>query len=77
MFKNGALLRAAEEHFDVLVTMDDNLPDQQHLRQYNLAVAVLRARSKSLEELLELMPELQHRLPELRPGEAVRIYPPE
>lgn len=24
--KNGSLLHAAEEHFDVLVTMDNNLP---------------------------------------------------
>jgi len=75
--KNGELLRAAEGHFDVFVTMDDNLPDQQHLQQFDLAVAILRARSKSLRDLLELMPELERRLPKLQPGEAVRIYPPE
>ena len=74
--KNGALLRAAEGDFDVLVTMDNNLPDQQNLQQFDLLVAILRARSKSLKDLLDLMPELERRLPELRPGEAVRIYPP-
>ena len=71
------LLQTAASHFDVFVTMDDNLPDQQNLRQFDLAVVVLRARSKSLEDLLDLMPELARRLPELRAGEAVRIYPPE
>jgi len=76
-FKNGALLHAAESHFDVFVTMDDNLPDQQHLRQFDLAVAILRAQSKDLKDLLVLMPELERRLPELQPGEVVRIYPPE
>ena len=74
--KNGALLRVAEDHFDVFVTMDDNLPDQQHLQQFDLAAAILRARSKSLRDLLDLVPELERRLPELRAGEAVRIYPP-
>jgi len=76
-FKNGALLQAVEDYFDVFVTMDNNLPDQQYLQQYKLAVAILRARSKSLKDLLELMPELEHRLPELRPGVVMRIYPPE
>ena len=74
--KNGTLLRAAEDHFDVFVTMDDNLPNQQYLQQFGLAVAILRARSKSLKDLLDLIPELERRLPELQPGEAVRIYSP-
>ena len=74
--ENGALLRAAQEHFDVLVTMDDKLPNQQPLEQLDLAVAILRAPSKSLADLIELMPELERALPELQPGQAVRIYPP-
>ena len=74
--KNGALLNAAQKHFDVLVTMDDNLPDQQPLQQFDLAVAILRAPRKSLKDLLELMPELKRALPELQAGQAVRVYPP-
>ena len=38
--KNGALLRAAQEHFDVLVTIDNNLPDQQPLQQFDIGVAI-------------------------------------
>ena len=74
--KNGALLRVAEAHFDVFVTMDDNLPDQQYLQRFDLTVAILRARSKSLKDLLELMPEIERSLFDLQPGKAVRIYPP-
>jgi predicted nuclease of predicted toxin-antitoxin system len=33
-YKNGELLRAAEDHFDVFVTMDDHLPDQQALQHF-------------------------------------------
>ena len=69
------MLRAAQNAFDVLVTMDDNLPYQQNLASHGLAVAILRARSKGLEDLLDLMPELLRRLGQLFPGEVVRIYP--
>jgi hypothetical protein len=38
---NGALLKAAEEHFDALITTDQNLPHQQNLRGRRLAILVL------------------------------------
>ena len=31
--KNGELLRSAEAHFDVLVTTDDNLPEEQNVQE--------------------------------------------
>ncbi len=74
--KNGELLARAEEHFEVLVTMDDHLPEQRNLKAYALRVAVLRARSKRLPDLAALVPELERQLPGIRPGEAVRIHPP-
>ena len=73
--KNGALLRAAQRHFDVLVTMDNNLPDQQSLQQFDLGVAVLRASSNTLEGLVAMVSEIERVLPEIRPGQALRIYP--
>ncbi len=73
--KNGALLRAAQRHFDVLVTMDGNLPDQQSLQQFDLGVAVLRASSKTLEGLVAMVPELERLLPKIGLGQALRIYP--
>ena len=38
---NGALLRAAEAQFDVLVTTDRNLRYQQNLADYRMAILVL------------------------------------
>ncbi len=73
--KNGALLRAAQEHFDVLVTTDNNLPDQQPLQDFDIAVAVLRPSSKTLEDLVGLMSELERAIAEFQPGEVRRIYP--
>ena len=73
--KNGDLLRAAEEHFDVLVTMDNNLSEQQSLRQFSIAVAVLRAPRKTLEALAPLVPQLEHLIVDIQPGNVVRVHP--
>ena len=73
---NGTLLRVAQDHFDVLVTLDDNIPYQQSLQQFEIAVLVLRPSRSRLENMLELIPEVQRILAELRPGHAVRVYPP-
>ena len=73
--KNGALLRAAEEHFDVLVTMDNNLPEQQPLKQFNIAVAILRAPSKRLQDLTPLIPKLEQLIADIQPGNTIRLYP--
>jgi len=74
--KNGELLARASRDFDVLVTMDDNLPEQRNVGAFDLRVVILRARSKRLPDLASLIPELERRVPDLRPGDAVRIHPP-
>lgn len=74
--KSGDLLAAAAGEFDVLVTMDDNLPDQQNLAAYDIAVVILRPRSKDLADIAELIPELERLLPALEPGEARRVHLP-
>ena len=73
--KNGELLGLAEMHFDVFVTMDDNLPNQQNLAAFRLAVVILRTRSKRLVDLLACVPRLKTELAAPKPGSAIRIYP--
>jgi hypothetical protein len=46
--KNGKLLEAAAVHFDVLVTVDQNLRFQQNLKNYDIAILVLKARRSTL-----------------------------
>ena len=74
--KNGKLLSAAEAAFDVLVTMDKNLPYQQNIDRYDIAVIILRPRSKLMSDLLSLMPEVQRILPEARAGSVTQVAPP-
>lgn len=71
--KNGDLLAAAEGRFDVLVTVDQSLPWQQHVPIFDLAVVVLRARSNSLLSLRPLVPDLLRTFGFISPGQIVRL----
>jgi len=55
--KNGDLLRAASGQYDVLVTVDRNLPHQQNLKSFSIAVLVLAARKNTYAALCPLMPQ--------------------
>ena len=58
---------------DVPVTMDNSLPDQQPLRQFDIGVAILRALGKTLEELAALVPKLERLVADIRPGRGAHI----
>lgn len=53
--KDGELLSLAQGEFDALLTADKNLPYQQNLARFNLAVIVLAGHSNRYEELAALM----------------------
>ncbi len=71
--KNGALIRLAEQQFDVFLTMDRNLEFQQNLKQLRLAIAVLCAPSNEIQVLRPLMPLLQETLTTIQNGQVVYI----
>lgn len=56
--KNGELLTLAQVDYDVFITVDRNLPYQQNLPKYKIAVVVLRAKSNRLTDLKPLLPNL-------------------
>src|ERR1017187_10259712 len=71
---NGALLAAADERgFDALITVDQNMPNQQSLRGRSISLLVMRALSTNLDDLLVLMPDVLSALEILIPGEVIRI----
>lgn len=57
--RNGDLLAVAEREFDVLLTMDQNMEHQQHLRRYDLVVVLLVAKSNRLEDTQGFVPEVE------------------
>jgi hypothetical protein len=71
---NGQLLTAAEQAgFDVLITVDQNLPYQQRLAGRSIAVIVFQVRSTTIDELLLLVPDALGILKTIEAGEVVRI----
>lgn len=67
-FKNGKLLERPQEDFQVFITMDGNLPHQQQLQKYNIAVIALRAPSNRLADTKPLMSDVLKILPNIQPG---------
>lgn len=71
--KNGALLRAAQDEFDVLVTMDKNLEHQQNLSAIRLGFVVIRARTNVYEDVAPLIPEVNEAIRTVQPGQIVYV----
>ena len=72
--KNGALLaRAVAGGFAVFLTVDKNLPKQQKLASYAIAVVVLRCATNDIHDLKKLAPELLTKLPLAKKGEALLV----
>lgn len=65
---NGKLLALAAAEFDVFVTVDRNLPFQQHLPKFDIAVILMRAKSNRLDDLVLLVPDLVSAIPSAKQG---------
>lgn len=71
--KNGELLALAEAPFDVLLTLDKNLPYQQDLSSGRIAVMIVRARSNRIQDLLPAVPDCLAALNRIQPRQVIRV----
>ena len=72
--RNGELLALAERAgFQVLLTVDKRLPDQQNLRGRIIALLVVHARSNKLADLLPHVPACLQALKSIQPGQVMRV----
>jgi hypothetical protein len=72
--KNGKLMALCAEHgFDLLLTIDKNLQNQQNLGKYPVAVVVLNSFSSKAEALVEFLPSFRRQLPDFQPRKAYLI----
>ena len=71
--KNGELLRLMAGQFDVFITMDGNLPNQQNLAKLKVALVVLKAHNKRFAALEPLMGQVAGALDGLQPGD-IRVF---
>jgi predicted nuclease of predicted toxin-antitoxin system len=72
--KNGRLVEAAEEAgFDVLITVDQNIPDQQNLSGRKIALVILCGPTNRLRDLALLVPAAITAIGSIVAGNVVRI----
>jgi predicted nuclease of predicted toxin-antitoxin system len=71
--KNGRLLQAASDQYDVLVTVDQNLTYQQNLKSFRIAVVVLAAKRSTYLMLRLLMPQVLEALDKIKVGDVVLV----
>jgi hypothetical protein len=71
--KNGELLALADPLFDVLLTLDKNLPYQQNLDSVRVAVLIIHACSNRLADLLPLLPACLAALETIQPRQVVCV----
>ncbi|HCP32099.1 TPA: hypothetical protein DIT45_02475 [Candidatus Acetothermia bacterium] len=70
---NGELLRLVQADFDVFITMDKSLENQQNLAGFDTCVIVLHAVSSRYETLLPLVPEIRDAVAQVKPGSIIHI----
>ena len=72
---NGGLLSLAETQFDVFLTVDQNIPDQQNMRGRAIAVIVLVGFDTSPVTLAPLMPQVLALLPTVQQAKCMLWKP--
>jgi hypothetical protein len=72
--KNGRLLDAAEAlGFDVLITVDQSIPDEQNMTGRAIAVLILCAPTNRLRDLEVLIPSALTAMKTIGRGDMVRL----
>lgn len=72
--KNGQLLQLAEEAgFQVLVTVDKNIPYQQNLRARSISLLIIGTKSNRIKELRPHAQACLEALKSISPGQVVKI----
>ncbi len=72
---NGELLAFAETNgFDVLITADSNIKNQQNLSDRRIAILILRAFNNRIATHAEMIDQMNAALTDIRPGQIIEIF---
>ncbi|MCC6330222.1 MAG: DUF5615 family PIN-like protein [Acidobacteria bacterium] len=71
--KNGNLLKAASDKFDVLITVDQNLRFQQNLKTLAISIIILKTHPSTFPKLKPLVPKALEMLENIEPGTIVVV----
>lgn len=71
--KNGELLRAAAQEFDVLITLDKGIEHQQKWSTMDLGFIIVFAKTNRYSDVMPLMPQLNAVLAHIQAGQLIHI----
>jgi predicted nuclease of predicted toxin-antitoxin system len=71
--QNGELLAQAENDFDVLITIDQNIPHQQNMAGRRLAILIIRPVSNDIDDIRPHVPQALVALQLIKPGQVVQV----
>jgi|SRR5690606_28167906 len=72
--KNGKLLAlCAENDFDLLLTIDKNMVNQQNIKNTNMSIVIFNSNSSKMEELKLFIPAFKSKIKEFQRRKAYII----
>jgi predicted nuclease of predicted toxin-antitoxin system len=72
---NGKLLDLVEANgFNVLLTADANIKDQQNISNRSFSILVLRALNNRLSTHTQMLDDAEDALSQIQPGEVIEIF---
>jgi len=72
---NGELLTIAEGRWNVFLTSDRNIKNQQNMAGRSVSLLILCAKSNRMKDLLPLMPACAQALLAIQPGRVAEVGP--
>ena len=71
---DGSILQLARSEFDILITADQKLTEEQVVSEDDGAVIVLHGKTNRLVDHLTMLPEVLAEIESIERGQIVRIY---
>ncbi len=66
--KNGKLLEKAQQDFDILITIDQNMSYQQTIAKFSIALIALKADSNRYQDLIQFVDPTVKIIKNFKPG---------
>jgi predicted nuclease of predicted toxin-antitoxin system len=75
-YMNGQLLGRAQTNFDVFLSADSHLKDQQNVARFDIGIVVIRTVSLRFREIVRAIEEIRAAVATVRPGELIEVEMP-
>jgi predicted nuclease of predicted toxin-antitoxin system len=71
--QDGELLEAAQDEFDVFITIDQGIPHQQNISRLRIGIILLKAHSNRYADMVPLMGQVNKKIRHITDGKLMTI----